>query len=143
MQRSMRLTSWLVVAAVLIGVYAVADDQGPAVSELSPAVELTPEEQGIRRALEGDFSDAPPAGIYGDVLEIIKKQGSILDDTAFDPRADEDAVGQKVTSESQRAHAAEQLLKASRLLERLDSGDSSRCELVNRMRAQAVELLSE
>ena len=49
---------------------------------------------------------------------------------------------------SENAKAAEQLLKASRLLENVakrsgDTTDASREELVNRMRAEAVKLLSE
>jgi hypothetical protein len=133
MRRSLQVTGILAFAVSLIGIYAVADDPGP----------ISPEEEGFRLALEGDFSQVPQNGIYSDVVGVIKDRGSLLDGTSFDLKADVDEERRTTVSISKKAYAAEQILKASRWLESIDSDDPDRVELVNRMRAEAVKLLSE
>jgi hypothetical protein len=77
-----------------------------------------------------------------------------VDPASNDPASNDPASSDPASSDrgrsavSRNAMAAEQLLKASRLLENVAAGDGesddpARAELVNRMRAEAVKLLSE
>lgn len=104
---------------------------------------VSPAEQKIRDALQGRADKPTGDGVLDDVIGLIKKKGSILDGSSLDPNQDS---AEKVTTAgliSRKAHAAEQLLRASRLLSQFDSNDPSRLELVNQMRAEAVKLLTE
>ena len=95
-------------------------------------------------------------GVLDDVLGIIRQRGSLLEGSSLDPTAGADRQnappsGHRATAGPTRnAYVAEQLLKASRLLESVTAGEDAglaaeadRAALVKRMRAEAVKLLSE
>ncbi|MGI9467799.1 MAG: hypothetical protein ACR2OA_11810 [Rubripirellula sp.] len=111
--------------------------------------------QAIRAAAEGRVPEKQVTDpILGDVMQAIaerhREMGLDLDwDREAGPIGVAEAI---VTGDRQRspqaAKAAEQLLKASRLLENVakrsgGTADLSCKDLVNRMRAEAVKLLSE
>ena len=104
-------------------------------------------EDRIRRALQGEHQanaaedGAAEDGVLEDVLDVIRQHGSILDGTAFDNR--QEVKHTKLSTRSRRAAVAEQLLKSSRLLESLGNPDEDRLKLIERMRGEAVTLLSE
>ena len=113
--------------------------------------------QAIRAATEGrvprkNVSDP----ILGDVMQAIAERHRAMGlDLDRDREAGPTGVAEEVMTGgslrsplSANAKAAEQLLKASRLLENVAkhsgaTADASREDLVNRMRAEAVKLLSE
>ncbi len=113
--------------------------------------------QAIRAAAEGRTPENQVTDpILGDVMQAIAERhrelGLNLDwDRETGPTGLEEDIsvgGSLPALRSANSKAAEQLLKASRLLENVAkrSGgtvDSSRNDLVNRMRAEAVKLLSE
>ena len=115
----------------------------------------------IRRALDDDsetlHSDDP---ILDDVLSIIRQQGSVLDGSALDqavtdqtrpdapmfdqrgePKSDSD--GDSLISVTDKAMAAERLLKAARFLEQVKPLDKVRIDLVRQMRRESIRLLSQ
>ena len=113
--------------------------------------------QAIRAAAEGKLPEGPVIDpVLGDVMQVIAERHREL---GLDLDVEQETIPIGVTaigtaSQSQRPHksnkakAAEQLLKASRLLENLakisgETPDETRLDLVNRMRAEAVTLLSE
>lgn len=113
--------------------------------------------QAIRAAAEGRApANEVPDSILGDVMQAIAERhreiGLDLDwEREVGPTGVAEVVSTVETShfpESANAKAAEQLLKASRLLQNVakssgTASDSSRLDLVNRMRAEAVKLLTE
>ena len=118
--------------------------------------------RGVRAAAEGKVSQERVSDpILGDVIQAIARRHRELDlelalpddevigSGYVDPAANDPAANDRGRSAvSRNAMAAEQLLKASRLLENVAAGDGesddpARAELVNRMRAEAVKLLSE
>lgn len=113
---------------LLIGLFAVADKP-------------TAKHEAIRDALEGELPENPSAdGVFDDVLRVIKDRGSILDGSVLDQQP---VIADRKSAATERAIAAEQLLKASRMLEQLASSDGNRASLVKRMRGEAAKLLSE
>ena len=111
----------------------------------------------IRAASEGKLPESPVADpILGDVMQVIAERHREVG-LEWDLEQGTTPIGVTAVGtgfRSQRAHhsnnakAAEQLLKASRILENLakmsgESPDLTRMDLVNRMRAEAVKLLSE
>lgn len=103
-------------------------------------------DEQIRRALEGGASEsAPRDGILADVLDLIGERGSVLEGSVLDDNLVDPSTGKTTfkSSDSVKARTAEQLLKASRMLEDLPSQDRTRIELVNKMRQEAVKLLTE
>lgn len=112
----------------MIGLFAVADKP-------------TAKHEAIRDALEGELPENPSAdGVFDDVLRVIKDRGSILDGSVLDQQP---VIADRKSAATERAIAAEQLLKASRMLEQLASSDGNRASLVKRMRGEAAKLLSE
>ena len=112
---------------------------------VSSAAQDKPSDQAadkIRQALESNAKVEPTGdGVLDDVLKVIKRQGSIIDGSILDDSADpESAVPVKT---NQNALVAEQLLKASRMLERLERTSTKRKDLIKRMRAEAANLLTE
>ena len=117
------------------------------------AVAQTPDppHNRIRQALEGNLPDKGTGdgtgdGVLDDVIDIIKQRGSVLDGSVLDGSSlDEGSAGQdkQTVDRSDRAAVAEQLLKASRLLERLGEADRSRRLLIKQIRDEAAKLLSE
>lgn len=93
--------------------------------------------------------------VLDDVLEIIRRRGSVLDGTSLDPANDEapliinlprEPESGDVPAASAVYDAAEQLLRSARLLEKLSrtgepSIDEDRAKLVRSMRSQAGRLL--
>jgi hypothetical protein len=131
--RRIRFGGWIAGVIVLLGFYPFAVAEPPAL----------PAEAEIRKALEGQPLPATTGdGILDDVLHIIRDQGSILEGSSLDPAVETEA-GDREVATSQHARAAEQLLKASRLLEKLGPVDEDRRALVNQMRAEAGKLLRE
>lgn len=132
-----------------------------------------PAQEKIRAALEGEASSGGTGdGVLDDVLGMIRRQGSVLKGSSLDPLDDASLEidgalhADSSTTESQSldgaqlpasqlqaapsrsalsraALAAEQMLKSARLLENIGSANQDRAELVNRMRAEAVKLLTE
>ncbi len=113
--------------------------------------------QAIRAAAEGKVPEnAVGDPILGGVMQAIAERHRELgleldwDQEAGPAEVSHNAAGREGQRSpfSKNARAAEQLLKASRLLETVakNSGESAatyRTDLVNRMRAEAVKLLSE
>lgn len=96
----------------------------------------------IRKAL----SDGPEAQhvndpILDDVLQVINERGSILDGSSLSPKTNTESF--PPTEAASKALTAERLLKAARLLERIEPQDHSRRALVKQMRRETVRLLSE
>lgn len=110
----------------------------------------------IRGALETGQPAAAP-GILGDVLEVIRQRGSILDGSVLDPenedplKMDERATPKRdagvETSISppipSSVNVAESLLRSARLLESIPGGDEERRVLIRQMRIQATRLLRQ
>ena len=96
-------------------------------------VPISPAEKQIRDALDGEAGGGHSGdGVLDDILEIIQQRGSILDGSSLDPTAGE-AKSSQGNEVSQNAYAAEQLLRAARLLEGLGEVDRKRAELVAKM----------
>ncbi|HBV63117.1 MAG TPA: hypothetical protein DEF45_08870 [Rhodopirellula sp.] len=122
-----------------------------------PELEDSEAFQAIRAATEGRVPEKKITDpILGDVMQAIaerhREMGLDLDwDRETNPTgvAEEVTIGGRLRSPlPANVKAAEQLLKASRLLENVAKrsgvvADASREDLVNRMRAEAVKLLSE
>jgi len=122
-------------------------------SPTPPEPTVTPESKAadkIRAALQ-DRQPPTPSGdpILDDVLQIIKQRGSILDGSSLDHGIDSsaeqasrsptrDAAGPSVI----KFRTAEQLLKAARMLEKIDPHDLARQELVEMLRRETVRLMS-
>lgn len=130
----------------------------PAVPPVRKAdLEDSEEFQAIRAAAEGRVPENQVTDpILGDVMQAIAERHRELGlDHEWDRETDPTGVADDISTgrslhlpRSANAKAAEQLLKASRLLENVakragDTTDASRTDLVNRMRAEAVKLLSE
>jgi hypothetical protein len=110
----------------------------------SPAPDLaSPAGQKIREALDDELPRHVTSGdgVLDDVIGIIKRRGSILDGSSLDTNVV--IEHRRTNGNSKQAYVAEQLLKSSRLLEGIGSSDTNRADLVNKMRAEAVRLLSE
>jgi len=102
-------------------------------------------------------TETQPSGdpILDDVLGIIRRQGSVLDGSVLDPKADEalpdtflplkDAGKSESFDRDSVYRAAEQLLRVSRMLQRLRGRDRGRDrdsdELIRSMRLQAAKML--
>lgn len=108
----------------------------------------------IRRALQGRAAEADQSRSSGDpllddVLQTIRRRGSILDGTALDPnRADaaEPAVPEQAALPKHPAggfRTAESLLQSARLLETLPHQDAARQQLVRRLRQEASRCLRQ
>jgi hypothetical protein len=137
----------LVVCAISISELAIRAGEPPSVATpptKAPAKSFSPAEQKIRDALDGRSPVGETGdGVLDDVLGIIKQRRSILQGSSLDPiNSDSQTTGGR-HSVSKMALAAEQVLKAARLLENVGRPDQGRADLVKRMRAEAVKLLSE
>ncbi|TWU10716.1 hypothetical protein [Allorhodopirellula heiligendammensis] len=118
----------------------------------------------IEEALQGKESKSTPGGVLGDVIDIIREQGSVLDGSSLDPRlvAPEPRILSHTQFNSDETGAtsvrtAEALLRTARLLE-THAGAAGRPgkprhrerhaqllpipELVHQMRIQAARLLA-
>ncbi|TWU07920.1 hypothetical protein [Stieleria varia] len=115
----------------------------------------------LQRALDGDPNAASGDPMFDDLLEMIRRGGgSVLNGSALETipdsitdghsefHADSHGMTEDAGNDAdQRAHAAEALLRAARLLKKVPENDpqaiKSRDILVNDMRRQAVRLLSQ
>lgn len=102
----------------------------------------------LRDAVEGSFSpEGTGDGVLDDMIEVIKQRGSIVDRFPKDPTVVRGAeVPAGVTDgefAARQVIAAEQLLRAARLLEKVPRLDPQQVALVRQMRSQAGRLLSE
>ncbi len=114
----------------------------------------------IERALEGDSLTPLPGGALGDVIEIIRKQGSILDGSSLDRGAADSILTPQDSANSSstlravsRVKTAEALLRSARMLESLTTRRPQQLieqsdviplsELVRQMRIQAARLLAK
>ncbi len=138
--------------AAMIGVFAVSvlairAGEPPSAAKLPaelPAEFPSPAKQKIRDALDGKSPDGETGdGVLDDILGIIKQRRSILQGSSLDPIDSDSETTGGPHSVSKMALAAEQILKAARLLENVGRPDQGRADLVKRMRAEAVKLLSE
>ena len=121
---------------------------------------LVPKDNPTAKSMIADSlkQDASPAEtqssgdpILDDVLGIIRRQGSVLDGSVLDPKADEalsdkflpsKAAGKSESFDRDSVyHTAEQLLRVSRMLQRLRSRDRDSDELIRTMRLQAAKML--
>jgi len=134
MSRYFQVVGFLALAvAFTIGVFTFAVAEPPA----------SRAEEKIRLALEGKLPvQETGGGILGDVIGVIQERRSVLEGSSLDPSVG-NTKATPIAARSKRAHAAEQLLRASRLLEELDATDQERTDLVHRMRAEAVKVLLE
>ena len=131
----------LLLCAASIWASVVAQDVFDSSSVVEPPQQAdTKVVEKIQQALRDD-SDVEATGdpILDDVLQIIKQQGSVLDGSSLD-QPEEDAAPD---TESDKALAAERLLKAARCLEDIKPLDETRRHLVKQMRRETVRLLSE
>ncbi|WP_186774676.1 hypothetical protein [Allorhodopirellula solitaria] len=128
-----------------------------------PNFDAPPEQPGaadkIEAALQGDSSAPLPQGVLGDVIGIIRQNGSVLDGSSLDPRRETELGGHQVQAEQASPAAAaapfetaEALLRSARLLEsyhdrRPEVSDAAGkrmpvLTLVRQMRMQAARLLA-
>lgn len=122
----------------------------PALGEEPPTQRSSTEDlaaKKIREALDsGEPAQAP--GLLGDVLDVIRQQGSILDGSSLDPDSEQALIEQpgadRVSNPSASAtvRTAESLLKSARLLESLVGNQPEATRLVRQMRVQAATLLA-
>ncbi len=111
--------------------------------------------QEIREALQGKNGGETGDGMLDDVLGVIQRQGSILDNSIFDDepvdlgtdkRRSEtpiDGVANSQADINSRAAVAEHLLRVARMLVESEPMNQDRLNLVARMRLEAVKLLSQ
>jgi hypothetical protein len=143
--------------------------------EVAPAPELKENDaarEAIRDLLQTPGAQAgeaaEPAGrgsepakssgdpVLDDVLEIIRRRGSVLEGSTLDPQnetesviidvpslaAPNEAVAPGDAGDAKAVyHVSEQLLRAARLLEALPNPDASRIAMVRDLRSQATRLL--
>ena len=118
--------------------------QTPTVEESTKQPSLA--QQKIQEVLGGNAMPQTNDGVLEDILGVIRREGSILDGSMLDdplasaktPTASPNALPQSTIE--QRAIAAEQLLRAARLLSSVDPSETSQ-KLVTAMRNQATDLL--
>ncbi len=135
-QTTHRLLFALGFTSILLGTVAFA-----------PADKPVPAGQDkIRQALDGQDPRQTGDGVLDDVLKVIKQRGSVLRGSVLDGSVGNDLETDSAGSDfraAKNAIVAEQLLRASRLLESLQTPDPTRRRLIGQMRGEAVKLLSE
>lgn len=115
-------------------------------SPIDPAVDR------IREALQSGQVDPAP-GLLGDVLQVIREKGSILDGSILDPRLElvpDDEPTARAASKarptqnvSETVKTAELLLRSARRLESFGGGDAQCARLIHQMRIQATSMLAD
>jgi hypothetical protein len=126
--------------------------QVPELDPLVPGSKKSRVFEAFRDAAEGKF-DASGTGnpIVDDMIGVMQTNGVVANRFPKDllPESGESNRGLDVTTidadrtVSQRAKAAEQLLRASRILEKATAGSPGRVTLIREMRSEAKRLLSE
>jgi hypothetical protein len=134
---------------------ATAEELQQVVVPLSDAVKQRITEALANPAQQGGVGGSSGDPILDDVLNVIRRQGSILDGTSLDESLDRAPLPASGASErlpnrqsskagdsaDERFFTAECLLKAARKLAALSDGDAQRQRLVAAMREQAAMLM--
>ena len=121
----------------------------PSSQEMERAREKIAEFLRKNKAAEAKASGDP---VLDDVLDVIRRQGSVLDGSALDPNAPSEAIvpvpgwdadrGSAALQGSDAGYvAAEHLLKAARSLQQVQSRSREDAELVRAMRRRAAKLM--
>ncbi len=136
---SIRALSVLALAGALFALLFTKSSAEPPDPEL---------QQAFERAAIGEFEPTGTGdGIADDVIDIMRQRGSIADRLSTDPWLDEEkprmASSDDAASISRKASAAEQMLRAARLLEKVGDDEPDRSALIKRMRSEARKLLTE
>ncbi|MCO8120869.1 hypothetical protein NHH03_03905 [Stieleria sp. TO1_6] len=110
----------------------------------------------IERALDGDPDATSGNPLQSDVLDLIRRRGSLLKGSILDPDSDSDQdfrggprpvanqpTGELSSQQQNQFYAAEMLLKTARLLGKLNSDDDQTQQLASQMRGQAARLLAD
>jgi hypothetical protein len=171
---SREVVKWCI-ALLIITASGATNVQGQSPDErpLDPPVLTAPLEDGpdpvtpqpdpiaaekIQNALRGETPSELPPTVLGDVIGIIRQQGSVLDGSSLDPRlADDDLLLSGTCTDSEdsqtqpannHVQTAEALLRAARMLESVSKNANNRSgqtlpvsELARQMRIQATLLL--
>ncbi|MEZ6090360.1 MAG: hypothetical protein R3C05_20505 [Pirellulaceae bacterium] len=100
-------------------------------------------QQSIRNALQGESETASAdEPLLQDVLDLIKRQGSVLDGSMLDEADEAHVESVRQVDHEAGFRAAEALLRAARLLNDLPSTTNpERKPLIRQMRQQAMTLL--
>ncbi len=118
---------------------------------IAPVPNTEQQHNKIRAALDGGVPVTDGDPVLDDLLQLIRRRGSVLDGTALDPSNDFEASGphaseakstDPITLEDDKAFAAESLLRSARLLSQLGVPDAARRELITQMRQEAAKLLA-
>lgn len=104
--------------------------------------------KSFQDAVEGKFLPGGTGNpILDDVLQVLKEKRSVVDGFPEDPllrKSDTDRISDEIdATTSRQAVAAEQMLRAARLLEKVSESDADRLALIKRMRSEARRLLAE
>lgn len=147
MPLSIRALAVLALAGALFAILFTKSSAEPPEAELKRVFE---------RAANNEFEPGGTGdGILDDVIEVMRQRGSIASRLPADPWMGEERpeaegleeetsaipghrAGQRVT---QKAIAAEQMLRAARLLEKVGESEPDRLALIKRMRSEARQLL--
>lgn len=117
---------------------------------IAPARNTEQQHDKIRAALDGGTPVTDGDPVLDDLLQLIRRRGSVLDGTVLDPSNEFDGPGSSAsgagatdrnTIEDNKAFAAESLLRSARMLGQLGTPDDARRELMTRMRQEAAKLL--
>ena len=130
-------------------VFVIADEPvTPSATEQPPALpaESSPTTQKIQQALRGESVETGD-GILDDMLDVLKKRGSILDGSSLDSELAGDTESAQTSvaagsSKAKQARVCESLLKSARLMEKLGKLSAEQRDLVAQMRQQAGQLLT-
>ncbi len=126
--------------------------QVPKLDPLVPGSKKSRVFEVFRDAVEGKF-DATGTGnpIVDDMIGVMQTNGvvanrfpkGLLSESGESDSGVDASTSDNDHAVSQRAKAAEQLLRASRILERVTGGNPGRVTLIREMRSEAKRLLSE
>ncbi len=149
MPLSIRALSLLALAGVLFALlFTKGSAEPPELKGAAPELRVP---QAFQDAADGKFR---PGGtgdpIADDVLQVMAESpiasrldpDSLLEDVDFSPASDRGPAGDAAAA-TRKALAAEQMLRAARLLENLGTNELGRVTLIQQMRSEARRLLSE
>lgn len=110
-------------------------------AELVPVEKQNPVRDKIRNALDGDQPARQADPVLDEMLQIIRRKGSVLKGSVLDAElnTEDSELARSVSNEN--AWAAESLLRAARTLSKLKPLDAQQRDMVNRMRHEAAKLL--
>jgi hypothetical protein len=134
------------------------DDARDAIRESLQQPDVDSNDGSAGRPLDANEPEPRQSGdpILDDVLEVIRRRGSVLQGSVLDPQNETESVIIGVPSLDSRDaaankgdaaeaaavyHVAEQMLRVARLLEKLPNQDAERAGMIRGMRNQATRLL--